>query len=145
MIKQETITADDSSVLASNFARIFGPNFKKVQVAWLSAGNSVGFEIFEFEDPKAEINSNNFEYWKSGFFHFSITDPDIDGLCKKIKDTGGKQRTDILHVNDSKPHHRIAYCEDPFGNIIEIFTYSYEQLNANTENIRASKIPTTNQ
>lgn len=31
--------------------RIYGDKLKKVRVAWLVAGNGVGFEIFEFVDP----------------------------------------------------------------------------------------------
>jgi len=132
VLRRETIKAEDSSLISSNFKRIFGPNFKRVQVAWLSSGNSVGFELFEFEDPKAEQRPDNFEYWKTGVFHICFSDPNIEELCKKITDNGGRQLTEILEVNNSKPFHKIAYCQDPFGNIIEIFTYSYEQFIANT-------------
>jgi catechol 2,3-dioxygenase-like lactoylglutathione lyase family enzyme len=151
VLRHEIVSAEDSSLIASNFKRIFGDNFKRVQVAWLSSGNSVGFELFEFEDPKAENNSYpnvtngqqpcKFEYWKTGIFHICVSDPNIEDLCKKIRDNGGKQCTEVLHVNNSKPHYKIAYCQDPFGIIIEIFTYSYEQFNANTENVSTSNTP----
>jgi hypothetical protein len=36
---------------------------------------SCRFEVFEFVDPKEEQRENNFEYWKTGFFHIGITDP----------------------------------------------------------------------
>ena len=49
VLRRETIRAEDSSLISSNFKRIFGANFKRVQVAWLSSGNLVGFELFEFE------------------------------------------------------------------------------------------------
>jgi catechol 2,3-dioxygenase-like lactoylglutathione lyase family enzyme len=110
---------------------IFGPQFKEVKIAWLNSGNNVGLEIFQFIDPKAELRSDNFEYWKSGFFHICITDPNIEDLCNKILEKGGKMRADVQMVNEVKQH-KIAYLEDPFGNIIEIFTRSYEQFNANT-------------
>ena len=137
LIKREDITADDSSLIASNFRTIFGTHFKAVKVAWLSTGNQVGLEIFEFVEPKAERRPNNFEYWKSGFFHICITDPNIDELARKIKENGGKKLSEndvnqcpqILSASESKPHHKLVYCEDPFGNIIEIFTRSYEQFN----------------
>lgn len=132
VLRRETIKVEDSSLASSNFKTIFGTNFKRVNVVWLSSGNSVGFELFEFEDPEAEQRANNFEYWKSGVFHICITDPNIEMLCKKITDSGGRQLTNILHVNNSKLHHKLAYCQDPFGNIIEIFTHSYEQFIANT-------------
>ncbi len=132
VLRRETIKVEDSSLASSNFKGIFGPSFKRVNVVWLSSGNSVGFELFKFEDPKAEQRTNNFEYWKTGVFHICITDPNIEIICKKITDSGGRQLTNILHVNKSKPHHKMAYCQDPFGNIIEIFTHSYEQFIANT-------------
>ena len=103
---------------------IHGPSLKKVRMVWLSSANQVGFEIFEYIEPKAERRTNNFEYWKSGFMHICITDPDIEGLCKKISETGGKQRPKVWEI---VPGYKIAFCEDPFGNIIEIYSHSYEQ------------------
>ena len=84
VLRRETIRAEDSSLISSNFKRIFGANFKRVQVAWLSSGNLVGFELFEFEGPRAEQRADNFEYWKTGIFHICITDPNIEDLCKKF-------------------------------------------------------------
>jgi hypothetical protein len=33
---------------------------------------------------KVERRTDNFEYWKSGFIHICVTDPDIERLCKKF-------------------------------------------------------------
>jgi predicted enzyme related to lactoylglutathione lyase len=55
-----------------------------------------------------------------------VTDPDIEGLCKKISEGGGRQRSKIWEIVPDKGI-RIAFCEDPFGNIIEIYDHSYEQ------------------
>jgi len=41
---------------------------------------------------------DNFEYWKSGFFHICIIDANIEELCKKISETGGKQRSRIWEI-----------------------------------------------
>lgn len=118
--------ADDSS-LGIAARDIHGPNFRKMRMVWLSSGNQVGFEMFEYIDPKAERRIDNFEYWKSGFFHICITDPNIEELCKRISDSGGRQRSRIWDVDPDKGY-KIAFCEDPFGNVIEIYTHSYEQL-----------------
>jgi catechol-2,3-dioxygenase len=93
----------------------------------LSFGNQVGFEIFEFIDPKQEQRENNFEYWKTGFFYIAITDPNIEKLAKRISENGGKQRSKIWQLIPDKPYRKV-YCEDPFGNIIEIYTHNYEQV-----------------
>jgi predicted enzyme related to lactoylglutathione lyase len=98
-----------------------------MRIVWLSSGNQVGFEIFGFIDPKAERRTNdNLEYWKSGFFHICITAPNIEELCKKISESGGKQRSKIWNVAPNKGY-KIAFCEDPFGNVIDIYTHGYEQ------------------
>jgi 4-hydroxyphenylpyruvate dioxygenase-like putative hemolysin len=47
------IVADDSS-LGMVVKDIHGPNFKKMRVVWLSSGNQVGIEIFEYLDSRAE-------------------------------------------------------------------------------------------
>jgi hypothetical protein len=38
----------------------------------------------------------------------------------------GKQRSKIWDIPPSKGY-KIAFCEDPFGNVIEIYTHSYER------------------
>ena len=120
------IVADDSA-LGMVVKDIHGANFKKMRVVWLSSGNQVGIEIFEYLDPKAERRINdNYEYWKSGFFHICVTDPNIEELCKKISESGGKQRSKIWDIAPSRGY-KIAFCEDPFGNVIEIYTHGYEQ------------------
>jgi catechol 2,3-dioxygenase-like lactoylglutathione lyase family enzyme len=119
------IVVDDSR-LGMVLKDIHGPKLKKMRIVWLSSGNQVGFEIFEFIDPKAERRTNdNFEYWKSGFFHICITDPNIEELCKKISESGGKQRSKIWNIAPNKGY-KMAFCEDPFGNVIEIYTHGYE-------------------
>ena len=103
------------------------PKLKKMKIAWLTSSNQVGFEIIEYVEPKAERRSDSFGPWKSGITHISVTDPDIEGLCKRISDSGGKQRSKIWEVVPDK-HYKVVFCEDPFGNIIEIYDHSYEQL-----------------
>ena len=95
-------------------------------MAWLSSGKQVGFEIFEYIEPKAQRRHENFEYWKSGFTHICITDPNIDHFCTKISSIRGKQRSNIWEIVQYKGY-KIVFCEDPFGNIIEIYSNSYEQ------------------
>ena len=40
----------------------------------------------------AERRADNFEYWKTGIFHFCVKDPDVEGLVKRIEEHGGRQR-----------------------------------------------------
>jgi catechol 2,3-dioxygenase-like lactoylglutathione lyase family enzyme len=117
----------DGSHLGKILSDIFGADFKKLRLVHMSFKNQIGFEVFEFIEPKSELPSNNFEYWKTSFFHISITEPDIDTITKKIVENGGKQRSQIWQVFQDKPY-KLVFCEDPFGNIIEIYTHSYEEF-----------------
>jgi catechol 2,3-dioxygenase-like lactoylglutathione lyase family enzyme len=123
----ETIKADDS-IRGSVFKDIFGSDFKEVKVAWLSSGNQVGIEIFQFIDPKAERRVDNFEYWKSGFFHICVTVLNIKEACDKICDNGGHLRSKIHKPVPDQEKYQLAYCEDPYGNIIEIFTHDFDEF-----------------
>ncbi len=103
---------------------ILGGRLKSGQFAHLKTGNGIGLELFEFDDPESGSKENNMEYWKNGIFHFAITDPNPEQLATKIVSNGGKQRTknwDIFPGGDRK----LVYCEDPWGNIIEIYSHSY--------------------
>ena len=99
----------DDSLTARAVRDIHGPGLKKMRIAWLSSGNQIGFEIFH-----------------SGFTHICITDPNIEDLCKKISETGGKQRSNLWEIVSDKGY-KLVFCEDPFGNIIEIYSNGYDE------------------
>ena len=117
----------------SNLVRtVFGEKLGKFLICHLSSANGVGIELFEFIEPKSEQRKDNFEYWKTGFFHISVTEPAIDKLVDRITSSGGRKRTEVMELNPGSGK-RICFCEDPFGNIIEIYSHSYEQFWANTQ------------
>ena len=109
-------------------ADVLGAKFKRMWQAHLSAGNGIGFELFQLVDPPHERREPPLEYWKSGFFHICVTDSDVEGLVVRISQSGGKQLSKIWKINPNSRFARMCYCEDPFGNIIEIYSHSYEQL-----------------
>ena len=117
------IVADDSAigVMCND---IFGEDWGSFRIAHLSTGDKIGVEIFEFRN--AEQRKNNFEYWKTGVFHFCVQDPDVEGLAAKIVENGGKQRMPVREYYPGEKPYRMVYCEDPFGNLIEIYSHSYE-------------------
>ena len=63
-----------------------------------------------------------------------MVDPDIEGLAARIAERGGRVRSEVLTLFEDAPY-RLVYCEDPFGNIIEIFTHSHEQTFANRQSL----------
>jgi catechol-2,3-dioxygenase len=89
--------------------------------------NGVGIELFQFLEPRADRRQENFDYWRTGYFHIAITEPLIAELAERIGSNGGKKRTDVLELTPGSDK-KICFCEDPFGNIIEIYSHSYEQF-----------------
>jgi catechol 2,3-dioxygenase-like lactoylglutathione lyase family enzyme len=114
-------------------AHVLGPRFRAALQAHLVTGNGIGLELFQFLEPETETPDDNLEYWKTGFWHLCFTDPDIEGLTERIVAEGGKKRTDVWEFIPGTDR-KLCYCEDPFGNVIEIFSHSYEQTFANWPN-----------
>ena len=119
-----TIKHDDSAI-GQMCDDVFGEGWGSFRIAHLSTGDGIGIEIFEF--PNSVKPENNFEYWKSGVFHFCVQDPDLEGLVQKVIAHGGKQRMrQVRHYYPGEKPYRMVYCEDPFGNIVEVYSHSYE-------------------
>ncbi len=123
------LVADDSH-FGMIVLDVFGPDCKRGRLAQLSGSNGVCIELFEFHDPAGEKRKNNFEYWKNGIFHFTIVEPNVEELLQRIEETGGKRRGKVWTLFPDKPY-KMAYCEDPFGNIIEVYSHSTEQTWSN--------------
>ena len=123
-IMQPSDVVEDDSPIGVMCTDVFGPGWGSFRIAHMSTGDKIGIELFEF--PNNEKPENNFEFWKTGIFHYCVQDPDIEGLVEKIVAHGGKQRMPIReYYPDDKPY-RMVYCEDPFGNLVEIYSHSYE-------------------
>jgi catechol 2,3-dioxygenase-like lactoylglutathione lyase family enzyme len=94
-------------------ADVFGPRFGRFRQAHLTTANAVALELFEFAEP---------EDWRTGIFHICLAAPAIDTLAERIGTTGGRVRTSrIWDVGAGEPR-RMCYCEDPFGNVIELYS-----------------------
>jgi len=123
------LTSDDIQV-GKALKNIFGSKFKKLRIVWMSSANNIGVEIFQFIQPKQLIEKKQFEYWSGGVIHIAVTERDIEDLLSKVTKTGGKQISKLWEL-DPKKHHKLVFCSDPFGNIIEIYSHSFEQFHAN--------------
>jgi len=121
---------NDGSHFGDLVADICGEGFKGEKIAHMVTGDGTGFELFEFLDPKPERRENTMEYWKNGFFHIAITDPDVEGKVKDIVENGGRQRSKVWPLFPGEDI-KVCYCEDPYGNVIEIVSHRYEQMLAN--------------
>lgn len=123
-IMEPTVIIEDDSPIGVMCTDVFGAGWGSFTIAHLSTGDRVGVELFEFTN--AERPENNFEYWKTSVFHFCVQDPDVEGLAAKIVAAGGKQRMPVRYYFPGEKPYRMVYCEDPFGNILEVYSHSYE-------------------
>ncbi|MFE4238736.1 VOC family protein [Peribacillus butanolivorans] len=106
---------------------LLGYHVKKMRSAHMMADNQVMVELFEFQEPRM-TRSKTKVY--EGFFQICLISDDIEKLSDKIANTGGEKRSDIWNTWENKPYYLI-YCEDPFGNIIELYSRSTEVMYAN--------------
>lgn len=124
VIMEPAEVLNDDTPIGQMCRDVFGNDWDKFRIAHLSTGDKIGVELFEF--PQNERPKDNFEYWKTGIFHFCVQDPDIEGLVEKVVAHGGKQRMPIREYYPNDKPYKMVYVEDPFGNIFEIYTHSYE-------------------
>lgn len=106
-----------------------GKHYGGFKLAHMSTADHVGIELLEFQngyDP-----DDDFDYERHGVFHFGIQTPDVDQLIDKVTENGGERITvdNVMPQTDLMGHqvtYIAAFAKDPFGNIFEIYSYSYE-------------------
>lgn len=119
-----TVKKESETAIGQMCIDVFGEDWETFKIAHLSTGDKIGFELFEF--PQSKEAKPEFSPFKSGLFHFSVQDPDIEGLVEKIVAAGGKQRMPIREYYPGEKPFRMCYVEDPFGTVFEIYSHSYE-------------------
>jgi lactoylglutathione lyase family protein len=124
VIMAPTEIKHDESAIGIMCDDVFGRGWGSFRIAHLATADGIGIELFQFAN--SERRQNNFEYWKTGIFHLCVQDPDLEGLAKRIVENGGRQRMPVRYYYPGEKPYRMVYCEDPFGNIVEIYSHSYE-------------------
>jgi catechol 2,3-dioxygenase-like lactoylglutathione lyase family enzyme len=89
--------------------------------AHLTGANGVALELFEFTEGEPR--------W-TGIFHVCVVPPDLDRTAARIAARGGRRTSRIWPIFPDAPY-RTCYCEDPFGNTIELYSHSNERTYAN--------------
>lgn len=104
---------------------IYGSTLQEARLAFMSTGNSVGFEIFEFLDPGFKKQESDFEYNRGGFFHACVTDSNPEQLAARVAKEGGSRVGTTVGLGAGIT---CLYVKDPWGNVIEILDTSFERL-----------------
>ena len=102
-------------------ADVLGAGFGSFSHAHLVGANGVGLELFEFEDPAAD---------RRGIFHVCVVAPDVARTADRIAASGGRRTSQIWPIFEGEPY-VMCYCEDPFGNIVELYSHGHERVYAN--------------
>lgn len=117
--------------------RIYGDQLNKARIAFLTAGNGVGFEIFEFIDPPTVPAEKLKENWslqqqhrRGGVFHIAVTASDPDALAKEACEDGAMMIGEAVSPADGE---RAVYLRDPWGMVVEVISSSFEHLIAYRE------------
>jgi lactoylglutathione lyase family protein len=119
-----TINHDDSAI-GQMCDDVFGEGWGQFRIAHLATGDGIGIELFEF--PKTVQEDRPFEYWRKGLFHFCLQDEKLEERVKLIESMGGRQRMkQVRHYYPGQKPYRMVYVEDPFGNVFELYSHSYE-------------------
>ena len=99
-------------------ADVFGPGFDRFRQAHLAGANGVALELFEFAAPPGD--------WRAGIFHVCFAVGDVEAAAARV----GRPKTRVWELFPGEPY-RTCYCEDPFGNPIELYSHSHERTWAN--------------
>lgn len=99
--------------------------FSEMKVAHLMTGNQIGIELFEFSST---TESNRSDITQPGLFHICVVDPNVEELARRIDESGGAHHSQIWRLFEDDEDHLLTYCKDPYGNLIEIYSHSHEQM-----------------
>jgi len=106
---------------------IYGAGYGHFRFAHMATPDNVGLELFQFEATPSRPKDNTFEFWLGGYNHMGLTAPDVAGAVATIVAAGGKDRSGVLTINPEKGY-QIAYCQDPWGSIIELCSHPYVKM-----------------
>lgn len=120
---------DTTTTGAERRRDVFGGQWGGMRLAHMLTSNSCGVELFQFLEPEGRRPGEAFDYWNFGAHHIAFTVDDFEGTLNMISDRGGRARSDVYDVHGET---FVCYCEDPWGNVIEIVSKPYDELSTAT-------------
>jgi catechol 2,3-dioxygenase-like lactoylglutathione lyase family enzyme len=108
---------------------VFGEGFKGFNIAHLVTTDGIGVELFEMKERQ---DRHEIDFSRIGIFHFCLQTDDFHGVIERTENFGGKVRMDIMryHPEDNNKQAKMVYLEDPFGNLFELYSHTYEETYA---------------
>ncbi len=123
------VTEERETAIGRMCIAVFGEGFKGFNIAHLVTSDGIGVEMFEMKE-RAERHVVDFS--RLGIFHFCLQTDDFHGAIERTEKFGGKVRMDIMryHPEDDNNQAKMVYLEDPFGNLFELYSHTYEETYA---------------
>ncbi|HCE2450646.1 VOC family protein [Vibrio parahaemolyticus] len=108
---------------------VFGEGFKGFNIAHLVTSDGIGLELFEMKERQER---HEVDFSRIGIFHFCLQTDDFESAIKRTEALGGKVRMGIMryHPEDDNKPAKMVYLEDPFGNLFELYSHTYEETYA---------------
>lgn len=120
------VIEERKSAIGKMCIAVFGEGFEQFNIAHLVTSDGIGVELFEM---KHRAQRHDLDFSRLGIFHFCLQSNDFESVMAKTEAYGGKVRMDIMryHPDDDTKPAQMVYLEDPFGNLFELYSHSYEQ------------------
>lgn len=108
---------------------VFGQGFSGFNIAHLVTLDGIGVELFEMKNRQ---DRHKVDFSRLGIFHFCLQSDNFNEVIKNTIKLGGKVRMDIMryHPEDDNKPAKMVYLEDPFGNLFELYSHTYEETYA---------------
>lgn len=127
IMNKTPIIEEEKTAIGRMCIAVFGKGFESFDIAHLMSDEGIGIELFSMKNKKEKIHQVDFN--KIGIFHYCLQTNDFEGTINKVIDLGGKVRMDIMeyHPEDYTKKQKMVYLEDPFGNLFELYSHTYEE------------------
>lgn len=113
----------DDAALRPQLQDVFGRERVAFRQAHMACGDGMAVELFGFVDPPTSVRGR-FRYAATGLWHICVVDPEIERRVERIVRLGGHKRTPVREIFAGEAF-KFCYCEDPYGNAIEIATHPH--------------------
>ncbi|NVD08743.1 VOC family protein [Vibrio sp. JPW-9-11-11] len=123
------VVEERESAIGRMCIAVFGEGFKGFNIAHLVTTDGIGVELFEM---KQRDERHVVDFKRLGIFHFCLQTDDFESVMAKTEQYGGKVRMDVMryHPEDDNKPAKMVYLEDPFGNLFELYSHTYEETYA---------------
>ncbi len=123
------VVEERESAIGRMCIAVFGEGFKGFNIAHLLTTDGIGVELFEMKERQER---HEVDFSRLGIFHFCLQTDDFEGVIERTEKLGGKVRMDIMryHPEDDNKLAKMVYLEDPFGNLFELYSHTYEETYA---------------